>query len=150
MSSKPALVEGHGRKSLPAFVLLGSLVSACIIVGLLLMHGLNTHSMPATPQYTAATIMPISSDAANRAVASHQIIDTTPTGGCADCESHSQHLAAGAACFLALFVALMLLHRPTGKILRGEWFSGRDRVFRPILRDFARTPSLHELCISRT
>lgn len=150
MSSQPAHVVRRGRKSLPAFVLLGSLLSACIIVGLLLMHGLNVHSLPATPQYTAASLMPVSSDALHGALGSHQIVEIIPAGGCADCDAHSQHLAAGAACFLALFVALILLRRPAGKILRGEWFSGPDRVFQPIFRDFVRTPSLHELCISRT
>lgn len=150
MSSKPASSLGHGRKSLPGFVLLGSLLAAGIIVGLLLMHGLNVHSMPATPQYTAASVASSTNSAVDSPVAFGNNVAMTTADGCADCDSHSQHLAAGAACFLGLLASLILLRRPAGKILRGEWFSCPERVFSPILKNFVRTPSLHELCISRT
>lgn len=150
MSSQPASLRGHGRKSLPGFVLFGSLLAAGIIVGLLLMHGLNVHSMPATPQYTAASVLPSTNSAVDSPAASSHDALATPADGCANCDSHSQHLAAGAACFLGLLASLLLLRRPAGKILRGEWFSCPEPVFSPVLKNFVRTPSLHELCISRT
>ena len=150
MSSKPASLVGHGRKSLPGFVLLGSLVAACIISGLIMMHGLNLHGISAAPQHTPATVSSFQSYAIDRTSAAQNTSDETPTGGCAGCGSHSQQLAAGAACFLALFVALIILRRPPGKRLRGQWFSWPRPILSPILGNFARTPSLYELCISRT
>lgn len=154
MSSKPAQVVRRGDKSPPKFVLLGSPLGAGITVGLRLLHGLNLHSRPAMPQYTAASVIPIFNDALNGTLAapihvSQNTVDTTPTRGYAGCAAHSQHLAAAAACFLALFAALILMRRPVGKILRGEWFSGPERVFSSVFRDFSRTPSLHRFCISR-
>ncbi|WP_146111877.1 DUF6153 family protein [Arthrobacter sp. MYb227] len=150
MSSKPASSGGHGRKSLLGFVLLGSLVVACIIIGLLLMHGLNLHGMSAAPQHTSASVSSMQSNTMVGTSTSRHAVEGIPFGGCADCGAHSQHLVAGAACFLALFGALIILRRPAGKVLRGEWFSCPHRVFSPILGIFTRTPSLQELCISRT
>ncbi len=118
------------------------LFSAGVVIGLLGMHTLSSghseHSVTSvsgSPHGHAESAEP------------QQVLDE----GCADCGSTEGHTALMLVCVLGLLATLLLLVRPTahGTLhLRGP-----DACFRPLLVPgswVSRTPSLHDLSISRT
>lgn len=150
MTITPASLRGHGHGPLPRFVLLGCLVVALVIIGLLLMHGLNLHGTPAAQHQGVVSAMPAG---VNVAEGSHGDPGTAVGSimlACEGCDHDGQHLGTAAACVLALFVTLLLLRRPAEKRLRGICLSRAAPALCIIVSSRPRTPTLHELCISRT
>lgn len=132
-------------RSVTCAVLLLIAVIVAIIVGLLAMHSLNTHTA------TAAHITHPTSVAAEAAPAHGHHSGATATGeGCAHCNSdHSDML--GMACVLALLATVLLLARlrPSRVRLSVRPFPQPLSAAHPG-RMHARPPSLIALCISRT
>lgn len=132
-----------GRSMARTLLLLIALIAA-VIVGLLAMHSLNTHTATETGHQTTVT-------APAGAAADDHHADTTATDEpCPDCGTgHTDMLAM--ACVLALLATLLLLIGP-GTALR--WLStlARPRPLSTALfpRPDLRPPSLTVLCISRT
>ncbi|NYF18438.1 hypothetical protein HDC37_003302 [Microbacterium sp. AK009] len=133
----------HAGRSIARTLLLLIALTAAVIVGLLAMHSLNTHTAAQTGhQATVAT--------ASVTVDDHHSGATVTDEGCADCGSgHADMLAM--ACVLALLASVLLLAR-----LRPSqvWLSVLPRP-RPLSaalpgRPRLRPPSLTALCISRT
>lgn len=120
-------------------------VTGGIIVGLLAMHSLNTHTAAPTP--TSATNVIGHADGA----AHTHPGDTAAVGdtGCVDCGEHHEMLVMG--CVLALLVTVLLLTRPA------RWWlvatlpaRAGPAVLLVSPHPIARPPSLNVLCISRT
>lgn len=143
---------GRGSHSVFRRVLLGVLLVAAVIVGLLAMHTLNLHGTPA-----ADTPSAMSMAASDPAPASPHAADGHGSGSsqdersmsCAGCGT-DDHSGMAMMCVLALLLVLLLLVPP--RVLRG----GAGTVPRTapaeilIARLLPRPPSLHVLCISRT
>lgn len=133
-----------GRSMARTLLLLIALTGA-VIVGLLAMHSLNTHTAADTGH--PATI----ASATGSAVDDHNSGATATDEACADCGSgHSDMLAM--ACVLALLATVLLIAR-----LRPSqvWLSILPRpqthgTAPPGSRPSMRPPSLTTLCISRT
>lgn len=135
----------YACRSIARSLLLLIVVTAAIIVGLLAMHSLNTHT--ATDAGHPTTI----SAAADVAADDHHAGNTAADEPCADCGAggHSDMLTL--ACVLALLATVLLLARPRGG---SRWLSVLPRP-KPIVtpakpRSGTRPPSLTALCISRT
>lgn len=133
----------HAGRSMARTLLLLIAVTAAVIVGLLAMHSLNTHTAADTGhQTTVATASATAED--------HHSGSTATGEPCADCGSgHSDMLAM--ACVLALLATVLLLGR-----LRPSKVS-LSLLPRPQPLSAAlpggprlRPPSLTVLCISRT
>ncbi|BDZ59304.1 MULTISPECIES: DUF6153 family protein [Micrococcales] len=145
----------RSRKGLQGFlrrVVLGGLLVAAVVIGLLAMHTLNLHGTAAA--HAPAVISVSTSDAVG---AHHGAAGTHESGGtasdlggtCADCGAGT-HLGMAMACVLALLLVLLILVPP--RLLPG-WMHTAPRpllVARSIDRLLPRAPSLHVLCISRT
>ena len=133
----------HAGRSMVRTMLLLIALTGAVIVGLLAMHSLNTHTAADTGhQTTVATASATADD--------HHSAATTTDEACADCGSdHSSMLAM--ACVLALLATGLLLAR-----LRPSrvWLSVMPRPqparTAPPGRLRLRPPSLTTLCISRT
>ncbi|MBE7954636.1 hypothetical protein ILP86_09930 [Microbacterium sp. R1] len=133
-------------------MMLGGLLVAAIVLGLLAMHTLNLHGTPAA--HAPATISVAASDAVgahHSAAGAHESGGTASDlgGTCADCGG-SDHLGMAMACVLALLLVLLILAPP--QLLPG-WMHTAPRpllVARFIDQLRSRAPSLHVLCISRT
>ena len=132
-----------GPRGLGHSVLLLIAVTAAIIVGLLAMHSLNSHTETAA-QATAAmhehgTITPD--------VADHGTAQPTTDSECADCGGHAGVLVM--ACVLALLIVALLLFLPRVGITWGAALrAGPTQIARATHPP--RAPSLLVLCISRT
>jgi len=130
----------HAGRSMARTLLLLIAVTAAVIVGLLAMHSLNTHTAADTGHQTTASAT----------ADDHHSGASVTDEGCADCGSgHSDMLAM--ACVLALLATVLLvaLLRP-GRV----WLSVLPRP-QPLSaalpgRPSLRPPSLTALCISRT
>lgn len=153
MASAAATRTRRGRPGLLRFVLLGGLVVAAVIAGLLAMHTLNLHGTPAAQAPAAAvSVAEVHQGVADHSTAgSHGSSGTAhdPGGSCTDCGSDG-HLSMAMACVLALLLVLLVLVPP--RMLPG-WMHLRHRpvlAARYIDRILPRAPSLHVLCISRT
>ena len=135
----------HTGRSMARTLLLLVAVTGAIIVGLLAMHSLNTHTATDTSHQTTATA------SATTGAGDHHAGTTATDEPCADCgNGHSTMLAM--ACVLALLVTVLLLVRP-GAAMR--WLSilprPRSSVASALFTGPAlRPPSLTVLCISRT
>ncbi|MEV8368309.1 DUF6153 family protein [Microbacterium sp. NPDC064584] len=133
-----------GPRGLGRSVLLLIAVTAAIIVGLLAMHSLNSHTETAAP---AAAAPMHEHGTANPGVVDHGTTQPATDGDCADCGGHASMLAM--ACVLALLIVSLLLFLPRvgiswGAALRaGPALTARAAVL-------TRPPSLLVLCISRT
>ncbi|MDF2824673.1 MAG: hypothetical protein K0R68_2081 [Mycobacterium sp.] len=133
-----------GRSMARTLLLLIALIAA-VIVGLLAMHSLNTHTAGETGHQSTATA-PVTT-----AIDVHHVGSTASDEPCADCGTgHADMLTM--ACVLALLAAVLLLVGPRTTALR--WLSTQPRpgplgaaVFPLTL---LRPPSLSVLCISRT
>lgn len=133
-------------------VLLGVLLVAAVITGLLAMHTLNLHGTAAADAPGAISMSAGSAESGHHAApassASHGS-SGTPDISCAGCSS-DDHTGMATMCVLALLLLLLLLLPPR---LRRGWVA--TLLPHPALeggfaRVIPRAPSLHVLCISRT
>ena len=132
-----------GPRGLGHSVLLLIAITAAIIVGLLAMHSLNSHTE--TPAPTTAAMH--EHGAADPGVADHGTTQPATDGDCADCGGHASMLAM--ACVLALLIVSLLLFLPRVGITWGAALrAGPAMIARAAV--LARPPSLLVLCISRT
>ncbi|MFL2002132.1 DUF6153 family protein [Microbacterium sp. A1-JK] len=132
-----------GRSMARTLLLLIALTGA-VIVGLLAMHSLNTHTAVETGHHTTLTADTSSAAAGD----SHPA--TAAEEPCADCGTgHSNMLAM--ACVLALLAIVLLLARPRDA---QRWLALFPRpgplVAAPPGGAGSHPPSLTALCISRT
>lgn len=119
-------------------------VTAAIIVGLLAMHSLNSHTETAAP--ATATEMH-EHGTADHGTADHGTAQLATDGDCADCGGHTSMLAM--ACVLALLIVSLLLFLPRVGITWGAALrAGPALIARAAV--LPRPPSLLVLCISRT
>jgi len=126
--------------------LLGGLLVAGVIVGLLGMQTLNLHGTPAAQVPAVAQ----SAHAVGEHLAHDAIVpaDQSPAT-CIEC-AVGGHLGMAMACVLALLLVLLVLALPRllPSWLHRSWVDrARLDVALPVL---SRAPSLHALCISRT
>ncbi|GAA1979594.1 DUF6153 family protein [Microbacterium pumilum] len=115
-------------------------VTAAIIVGLLAMHSLNSHTAHAEP-------MAVLSVHDTNAI-DHGTAQPATEEDCSDCGGHTSMLAM--TCVLALLVASLLLLLPRRGI---TWTAALRRAGpSPLTRvtTLSKPPSLLVLCISRT
>lgn len=152
MAVTAATRSGKGLQGFLRRVMLGGLLVAAVVLGLLAMHTLNLHGTPAA--HAPAAISVSTSDAVG---AHHGAAGSHESGGaasdlggtCTDCGG-GDHLGMAMACVLALLLVLLVLVPP--RLLPG-WMHTVPRpllVERFIDRLLSRAPSLHVLCISRT
>ena len=134
-----------GRSMVRTLQLLIVLTGA-VIVGLLAMHSLNTHTTAETAHHATTATDPsaMSSD-------SHAALTTAVEEACVECGSdHSSMFAM--ACILALLVTVLLLarasagHRGLALLPR----PGPPKISPPGISGRSHPPSLIALCISRT
>lgn len=133
-----------GQSAARTLLLMMAVIGA-VIVGLLAMHSLNTHTSASTTSHQStveAATGPSAPDHHGESVAHDE--------ACADCGSgHSDILAM--ACVLALIATVLFLVSPLGA---QRWLSTlprpRPRVLALLRARVARPPSLTVLCISRT
>ncbi|SDH21900.1 DUF6153 family protein [Microbacterium pygmaeum] len=133
-----------GRSMARTLLLLIALTGA-VIVGLLAMHSLNTHTAAETGHHAT-----MAADPADMSTDSHAAATTAVDDGCADCGSdHSSMFAM--ACVLALLATVLLLARPAAV---RQWLALLPRPGPPVVSPPGipglRPPSLTALCISRT
>lgn len=152
MVSATATQPRKGLQGLFRRVLLGGLLVAAVVIGLLAMHTLNLHGTPAAHAPAAISASATGADEAHHLAAGmHESGGTASDLGpaCTDCGG-SDHLGMALACVLALLLVLLVLVPP--RLLPG-WMHIAPRpllVARSIDRMLSRAPSLHVLCISRT
>jgi hypothetical protein len=116
----------HTGRSMARTLLLLVAVTGAIIVGLLAMHSLNTHTATDTSHQTTATA------SATTGAGDHHAGTTATDEPCADCgNGHSTMLAM--ACVLALLVTVLLLVRP-GAAMRWLSILPRPRSFSELTR----------------
>ena len=128
-----------GPRGLGQTVLLLIAVTAAIILGLLAMHSLNSHTESTAP--TAAVAMH------DAGTADHGTTQPVSHGECADCGGHPSMLAM--TCVLVLLGLSLLILLPRLGITWGAALrAGPVRSIRAAT--FSRPPSLLVLCISRT
>ncbi|WP_246533386.1 DUF6153 family protein [Microbacterium flavescens] len=133
-----------GPRGLGHSVLLLIAVTAAIIVGLLAMHSLNSHTETAAPATAAAMH---EHGTASVGVTDHGTTQPATDGDCADCGGHASMLAM--ACVLALLIVSLLLFLPRVGITWGAALrAGPALIARAAV--LPRPPSLLVLCISRT
>jgi hypothetical protein len=133
-----------GPRGLGHSVLLLIVVTAAIIVGLLAMHSLNSHTETAAPAAAAAMH---EHDTTNPGAADHGTSQPATDAECADCGGHASMLAM--ACVLALLIVSLLLFLPRVGITWGAALrAGPALIARAAV--LPRPPSLLVLCISRT
>lgn len=133
-------------------VMLGGLLVAAVVLGLLAMHTLNLHGTAAAHAPAAISVATSDAEGAHHdALGAHESSGTAsdPGGTCTDCGGGT-HLGMAMACVLALLLVLLILVPP--RLLPG-WM---HIALRPLLVArfidwlLSRAPSLHVLCISRT
>lgn len=128
-----------GQRGLGQTVLLLVAVTAAIILGLLAMHSLNSHTESTTP--TAAVAVH------EAGTADHGTTHPASNDDCADCGGHPSMLAM--ICVLVLLALSLLILLPRLGITWGAALrAGPARRIRAAL--FSRPPSLLVFCISRT
>ncbi|MET0886568.1 MAG: DUF6153 family protein [Mycetocola sp.] len=132
------LHRGPGGLGRSVLLLIG--VTAAIIVGLLAMHSLNSHT-----GHTEPTVVVSVHD---MAATDHGTTQPATGDDCADCGGHTSMLAM--TCVLALLVVSLLMLLPR----RGITWTAAPRRAGPSLLTWVATlskpPSLLVLCISRT
>lgn|GEM_PF-422603 len=130
-------------------MLRGILLAAAVVVGLLLMHGLNLHGT--APAHEAHPFTAAGQVAQTPAATENQhLLADTSAVGCAECQKSGDQQVVSAACVAALLLLFLTLGvlpafwaRRIGFCRAGPGYRLRARRFRP-------SPSLHALCISRT
>ena len=110
-----------------------------LALGVLLMHGIGGHATPAAAAEIGAASHAQTAMTGTQAPAAH--------GGCADC---SEGLGVMMTCALVMFLAVVLLTGP--RLLRTVHAQRAVRDLRRVLVSAVavRTPSIWELCVSRT
>lgn len=152
MVSVASVRQGKGLRSFLRRVLLGGVLVAAVVAGLLAMHTLNLHGTPAAHAPAAMSVSAAGADEAHHlAAGTHESGGTASDlgGACTDCGGGA-HLSMAMACVLALLLVLLLLVPP--RLLPG-WMHLAPRplfVAGFIDKRLSRAPSLHVLCISRT
>ncbi|WP_439591878.1 DUF6153 family protein [Microbacterium sp.] len=137
------LRAGH---SMARTLLLLIAVIGAVIVGLLAMHSLNTHTTAETGHHAT-----MAADPSGMSTDSHAAATTAVEEACIDCGSdHSSMFAM--ACVLALLATVLLLARPAGghQGLALLPRPGPATVSSPGIPGRSHPPSLTALCISRT
>lgn len=128
-----------------------------LIVGLVLMHGMNLHNEHAsstgavTPAETAHghAAGPLLQGSGLVATGRQHLVDQPNALACTDCDEQGAQ-AAAAGCVLALILFLLLLPR-RGSVLVRRVFPSRAGPRRSWASwSVLRAPSLISLCISRT
>ncbi|MFS0731907.1 DUF6153 family protein [Microbacterium sp. 1P10UB] len=137
-----------GRSMARTLLLLIALTGA-VIIGLLAMHSLNTHTAAETGHHATMATM-ATTDPSGMSTDSHAGATAAVDDGCPDCGSdHSSMFAM--ACVLALLATVLLLARPTAV---RQWLARFPRPGPPAISPPGipglRPPSLTVLCISRT
>lgn len=136
-------------RSMPRTLVLLIALTGAVIVGLLAMHSLNTHTAAEAGHHTSVAVE-IHGASPDDAHASTGTASAVMDDTCADCGTgHSNMLAM--ACVLALLATVLLLARTRGA---HQWLallprSGPPTVTPPRATALA-PPSLTALCISRT
>ncbi|WP_313408368.1 DUF6153 family protein [Aeromicrobium sp.] len=130
-------------------LVLGGLLVAAVVVGLVAMHTLNLHGTAAAQVPAAAQTHASHADDAS-AVHEPVVASTDASGACEHCVA-AGHLGMAMSCVLALLALLLVLVPPR---LLPRWFhesvpTGRLRLD-PVSTALPVAPSLHVLCISRT
>lgn len=129
------------------------LIAALVIIGLILMHGMNLHnshaqSAGASMQEPAAGHHQASSQHPHTAAAA--AVPSVNPADCLNCDQQEQAHLAAASCVIAFILVLLVLRKPTTLLLRkviparagpdGNWPTW----------SVLRAASLVSLCISRT
>lgn len=152
MAPVAATRTGRSFRSVFRGVLLGVLLVAAVIVGLLAMHTLNLHGTAAADAPAAMSMAaPGPAHSSHDTAAGPASGDTQGDRGmsCAGCTT-DDHSGMAMICVLALLLVMLLLAPP--RLLR----RGPGTVLRTPLAEthlarlLPRPPSLHVLCISRT
>ncbi|MFH7321704.1 DUF6153 family protein [Aeromicrobium sp. HA] len=139
-------VEAVRSRGRIRFVLLGGLLVAGVIVGLLGMHTLNLHGTPAAQ---APAVAHAAHDVGEHLAADAVVPAAESPTSCVEC-AVGGHLGMAMACVLALLLVLLVLALPRllPSWLHRPWtVPARLDIALPVL---SRAPSLHALCISRT
>lgn len=143
MASFPSTNGAAGVTSLLRRVLLGAMLIAAVIVGLLAMHTLNFHASSATHGASAGAGVAAEMSQATTAIDS----GTQHLEACEGCVAEEHNTAA--ICILVLIVLLTTLLTPR---YLGRWLPAHPRPGPPtLIRHLVRPrrPSLEVLCISR-
>lgn len=143
----------RGPRALTRTLLIMVGVSLSIIVGLLAMHSLNSHTAPAGHSETstvqsATGTDPVSHHDQSGLATPHEPMTTD--AGCAECgDAHSM---AWMACVLALLAAVLLVFRPLGwsRTSVTAHISAPSTTWPANAHTLPPPPSLNVLCISRT
>ncbi len=133
------------------------LLALLLIVGLLLMHGMNLHnehtSGPASANSTVTDHGHASGSALQGsgliATGSQHLVDQPNALTCSDCDEQGAH-AAAVGCVLALILFFLLLPRRGSVLVRRVFPSRAGPLGSGTGWSMLRAPSLISLCISRT
>lgn len=150
MASVAATRSEKDLQSFVRYVLVGGVLVAAVIVGLLAMHTLNLHGTTSAHAPAAISIS-VTDSAHHSASGMHESGGSASDLGpaCTDCGTNG-HLGMAMACVLALLLILIVLVPPR---LLPRWMHAVSRSVLRIdaaPRVMSRAPSLHVLCISRT
>ena len=115
-------------------------VTAAIIVGLLAMHSLNSHTAPAEPTAVVSVHDANATD--------HGTTQPATEEHCSDCGGHTSMLAL--TCVLAFLVVSLLLLLPRLGITRTSALRRAGPSPLSWVTPLSKPPSLLVLCISRT
>ena len=132
-----------GPRGLGHSLLLLIAVTGAIIIGLLAMHSLNSHTETAAPATAAAML---EHGTAGPGSADHGTTQPATDGDCADCGGHASMLAM--ACVLALLIVSLLFLPRVGIAWGAALRADPALIARAAV--LPRPPSLLVLCISRT
>ena len=133
------------------------LLALLLILGLLLMHGMNLHNEHAAGTGAAAsadatqvhTAGPVLQGSGLVATSTQHLVDQPNALACTDCDEQGVQ-AAAAGCVLAFIIFFLFLPR-RGSVLVRRVFPSRAGPRRPWASwSVLRAPSLISLCISRT
>lgn len=140
----------RGQRAFTRTLLIVIAVTGAVIVGLLAMHSLNTHTTASGHGDTVAVAEEVSTHHDAAPLSAQLNTTAAHDDGCGDCGD--DHAMAWIACVLALLVSVLVLARH-----RIGWrITVRDDVLRavqarwPAPAQIVPPPSLTVLCISRT
>lgn len=135
-----------GRRAARTLLILLT-VAGAVILGLLAMHSLNSHTgTHLEHQVTLEHADTTPAAVVGAASADH---DAAP-GECTDCATGGSDAMFAMACVLALLVTLLTLIRPAGVGVGVIALPLRQPPSTPVTRSVSQPPSLTVLCISRT
>ncbi|WP_313812418.1 DUF6153 family protein [Glutamicibacter sp.] len=126
------------------------LMTGLVIIGLILMHGMNLHNSHANGAVHESTGHQQASNERYLVTATAHTTLPADTLGCADCDQQGQAHLAAAGCVIAFFVVFILLRRPTAFLLRKVIPARAGPGIAWPTFSVLRAPNLISLCISRT